>query len=389
MRRYLREMARGTRARRRAALAVAVVAAVGLLAVPTSGARQDLATTQVGLLPGSISAPAATTTTGSSTTTTGSVTTTTGLLTTTTGSVTTTGSAPAADPSQQLATTRRLSRVNAYVTYYGWYDNTPPGCSTAYAGCVNGNGSYAHPITFASDSKEFPVGTIVYYPTVEKYFKMRDDCSECDADWQGKGPDGGPLLHHIDLWIGGKGGKEWDVIRCEDALTQGLPNGTPLLTPLIVNPPANLPTSTQPLYDTSSNRCYGGARTQRSYGQYQNQRTHQCLGAGGTTPGSPVVAQPCSNNPTQNLAFDGAFFSVGKLCIAAKGQRLGSRLVFVACSGRRHQLWEIVTGGLISTIQQVACITDVNGTVELGSCKSSNRWNRWTFVASGRSAQVG
>jgi hypothetical protein len=30
---------------------------------------------------------------------------------------------------------------NAYVTYYGWYDNTPPGCGTAYSGCAGGTGT--------------------------------------------------------------------------------------------------------------------------------------------------------------------------------------------------------------------------------------------------------
>lgn len=348
MRRYLGERAGGPRVRLRAATAAAIVLAFCLLVGPASGAGEQRVTTA----PGFLSAPAMRAT-------------------------------PAMGP-RRLATTKHLASVDAYVTYYGWYDNTPPGCTTAYAGCAGGTGTYANPITFASDTKEFPVGTMIYYPTVEKYFKMRDDCSECDADWQGKGPDGGPLLRHVDLWLGGKGGKELDVIRCENALTQGMPNGAPLQTPLVVNPPPGLPTSTQPLFDTSTNSCYGGARTQRSYGHYRNQRTHECLGAGGTVPGSPVVAAPCSNGPTDNLVFDGAFLSIGKLCLAAKRQHFGSRLVFVACSGRSHQLWEIGTDGTITTIQQVACITDVNGTVELGSCKSGNRQNRWTFVSDSR-----
>jgi hypothetical protein len=288
---------------------------------------------------------------------------------------------------QPAAKAKRPVWVDAYVTYYGWYDNTPPGCSTAYAGCVTGTGTYADPITFASDSKEFPVGTILYYPTVEKYFRMRDDCSECDADWEGKGPDGGPRLRHVDLWIGGKGGKEWDVIRCEDALTQNTTSGAPLQTPVIVNPPSTLPTSTSPLFNSHSNSCYGGARTQKFYGRYQNKRTGQCLGAGGGTPGAPMVAGPCSNSSSQRLTFDGAFFTVGKLCLATRGQHFGARLLFVSCSGRRHQLWEIGTGGVIATIQQVACITEVNGTVQLGSCRTKGS-NQWTFVSDGRAAST-
>ncbi|MGH3155575.1 MAG: hypothetical protein ACRDNF_03200 [Streptosporangiaceae bacterium] len=59
------------------------------------------------------------------------------------------------------------------------------------------------------------------------------------ADWSNPhgGPDGGPGLHHVDLWIGGMDADEFDVIDCEDALTQGKPNGAPLLTPVEVNPP--------------------------------------------------------------------------------------------------------------------------------------------------------
>jgi hypothetical protein len=134
--------------------------------------------------------------------------------------------------------------VEVYTTYYGWFDNTPPGCATAFSACAHGNGTYKHPITFASDKNEFPVGTILYYPTIEKYVVMGDDCEECDEDWSGKGPDGGPHFHHVDLWIDGKGGNEFDVINCEDGLTQGLPDGSPLQTPFIVDPPANMPVST-------------------------------------------------------------------------------------------------------------------------------------------------
>ena len=281
--------------------------------------------------------------------------------------------------------------IDAYVTYYGWYDNTPPGCATAYAGCTGGRGTYSDPITFASDTREFPVGTIVYYPTVQKYFRMRDDCSECDADWRGKGPDGGPRLRHLDLWIGGKGGSEWDVIRCEDALTQAMPSGRPLLTPVIVNPPANLPTSTQQLFNTRTDQCFGGARSQTIYGRYQNQRTSECLTDSGSTSGATVVTAPCSStDPRQDLAFDGAFFTVGRMCLTARSQHYGSRLLFETCSGHRRQLWETGSSGTISTVQQLACINVVNGIVALGSCRtaSSNRGNQWTFLADGRSSQT-
>ena len=232
-----------------------------------------------------------------------------------------------------VATAFAPKGVDAYVTYYGWYDNTPPGCATAYSGCAKGTGTYKDPITFASYTKEFPVGTIIYYPTIEKYFVMGDSCQECQADWNGKGPDGGPHLYHLDLWIGGKGGNEYDVINCEDGLTQGLPpNGAPLLTPLILHPPSDLPVSTEPVFDAHTNHCFGGAQTETSYGRYENKKTAKCLEdkSDSTTSGSPVVAAPCNTSEAEDLAFDGAFFTVNKLCLQAKGSSFGSTRV---CSG--------------------------------------------------------
>jgi hypothetical protein len=103
-----------------------------------------------------------------------------------------------------------------------------------------------------------------------------------------------------------------------------------------------------------------------------------------------VVIAPCGRAPDQILTFDGAFLTAGKLCLATSGQHIGARLVFVTCSGRKHQLWEFGTGGTIATIQQVACITEVNGIVQLGNCRttSSNRGNQWIFVPGAKPAQT-
>ncbi|HEV2638789.1 MAG TPA: hypothetical protein VGX23_26815 [Actinocrinis sp.] len=92
-----------------------------------------------------------------------------------------------------------------WLTFYGWYDNTPPGCATASGGCAGGTGTYSDPITFATDKSEAPTGTIIWVPRVGKYFVMADDCTECDQDWSGQGPDGGPKMWHFGLWLGGQG----------------------------------------------------------------------------------------------------------------------------------------------------------------------------------------
>jgi hypothetical protein len=282
------------------------------------------------------------------------------------------------------AAAKQPTAVEVYATYYGWYDNTPPGCATAYSGCAGGNGTYQHPITFASDKQEFPVGTILYYPTIEKYVVMGDDCQECDQDWSGNGPDGGPHLHHVDLWIGGKGGNEFDVINCEDALTQGLPNGAPLLTPFIVNPPPNMPVSTEQLFNSGTNHCFGGATTSATDGQYKNAKSGTCLEDPGDSakPGTPAQLAPCNTSAAETIAFDGAFFVVNQLCLQTESGKPGAAITFTTCNGNDRQQWEINSNGTISWIQFSRCIADVSGKVELASCTSAAA-DRWDFSSTG------
>jgi Ricin-type beta-trefoil lectin domain len=299
--------------------------------------------------------------------------------------VTSASSASTSAASKTAAATAKAKQpkeVEVYATYYGWYDNTPPGCATAYSGCARGSGTYAHPITFASDKKEFPVGTILYYPTIEKYVRMGDDCQECDEDWSGKGPDGGPRLHHVDVWIGGKGGNEFDVINCEDGLTQGMPNGSPLLTPFIENPPANLPVSTEPLFNSRTNHCFGGATTSTSYGRYKNAKSGKCLAdpANSSRSGTPAKLARCSTSAAENIAFDGAFFVRGKLCLQTQTGKIGSAIKFATCNGNDRQQWEINPNGTIAWIQYARCISDVTGKVELSKCTSRGA-DRWRFTS--------
>jgi hypothetical protein len=318
-----------------------------------------------------------------------------GLVATSTTSGASTAAARSAITAASGSTTHTTARgtataagksraVRVYATYYGWFDNTPPGCATAFSGCAGGNGTYKHPITFASDSKEFPVGTILYYPTVEKYVVMGDDCEECDQDWSGKGPDGGPKFHHLDIWIGGKGGNEFDVINCEDGLTQGLPSGAALQTPFIVNPPANMPVSTEPLFNSHTNHCFGGATTSATHGRYKNVKSGKCLVDPSDSGKSGIRARvaPCSTRAAENLTFDGAFFVVHKLCLQTDGSKLGAAIRFATCNGNDRQQWEINPNGTIAWIQISRCIADVAGKVEFAKCTSAAS-DRWTFTSEG------
>lgn len=292
--------------------------------------------------------------------------------------------ATAAPAHATAAAAKRPRQVNVWATYYGWFDNTPPGCATAYSGCAHGTGTFKNPITFASDKKEFPVGTILYYPTIEKYIRMGDDCEECDEDWAGKGPDGGPHFHHLDVWIGGKGGNEFDVINCEDGLTQGLPNGAPLLTPFIENPPANMPVSTEPLFNSRTNHCYGGATTSATHGRYKNLKSGKCLAdpAFSAKSGTRAEVAPCSRKFAEKIAFDGAFFVVHNLCLETEGSKPGAAIEFKTCNGNDRQQWEVNPNGTIAWIQFSRCIADVSGKVKLARCTSAKS-DRWAFTSEG------
>jgi hypothetical protein len=273
---------------------------------------------------------------------------------------------------------------NAYVTYYGWFDNTPPGCATAYSGCARGIGTFSHPITLASDKDEFPVGTIIYYPTVEKYFVMGDSCGECTQDWSNPngGPDGGPGLHHVDLWIGGKGANEFDAIDCEDALTQGKPDGAPLLTRVEVNPPSNLPVSTEALFNGKTNKCFGGMTVSTTFGQYANGGSGDCITDPGTAAGTRADAAKCTGAADQDLAFNGAFFTINKLCLnAVSGAgKVGSKLDYAHCSGGPNEQWEINANGTITTIQVGLCISQSGTGLELAKCTTAAS-EKWTFTS--------
>jgi hypothetical protein len=137
------------------------------------------------------------------------------------------------------------------VTLYGFPDNSPPGAGIAFPQIhsqAGGTGTFDDPVTYATDQNELAPGTIVYYGFLHRYFIMEDDCVECDQDWEGQGPDGGPNFNHIDLWVGGEGGDANAVINCEDALTQ---QGD-----VTLNPSSDLPVDTTPLFDSSTNTCY-------------------------------------------------------------------------------------------------------------------------------------
>ena len=90
--------------------------------------------------------------------------------------------------------------VKAFMTLYGWADNSPPGAGIAHP-CrhqtAGGVGTYANPITFATDVNELGWCQVIYVPYMKRYFVHEDECSQCDANWKSS------HLYRFDMWAGG------------------------------------------------------------------------------------------------------------------------------------------------------------------------------------------
>jgi hypothetical protein len=142
--------------------------------------------------------------------------------------------------------------LSLYVTFYGWADNSPPGDAIAYAksdgyptvhDVAGGTGTYADPITFATDKAELAPGTRVYLPFAQKYAIMEDDCVECDSDWKSS------QKRHIDIWMNSSG-SEMDsaLLDCEDQWTMSAAT-------VEISPPQGRTVVTAPLFDPATNTC--------------------------------------------------------------------------------------------------------------------------------------
>jgi hypothetical protein len=126
--------------------------------------------------------------------------------------------------------------TTAYTTGYGYWDNTPPG-STIISNPVlhqsaGGTGTWQDPVTIAVghsisdgvDTLDYPAGTRMYIPALEKYFIVEDACGDGDT------PQNIPC-HNIsrvgrrgatvwfDVWIGGASGSNSDSRQCQATLT--------------------------------------------------------------------------------------------------------------------------------------------------------------------------
>jgi hypothetical protein len=150
------------------------------------------------------------------------------------------------------ASAQSPSDVTAFMTLYGWADNSPPGPGIAHpcpgrSGMAGGTGTFSDPVTFATDVNELGWCQVIYVPYMKRYFVHEDECSECDNNWNAL------HLYRFDMWAGGDANSrkkpEKKTLRaCESTWTRGNSVTEPNNPTIIVDPPSNLPVTTAPIF---------------------------------------------------------------------------------------------------------------------------------------------
>lgn len=151
--------------------------------------------------------------------------------------------------------------VKAFMTLYGYADNSPPGRAIAHP-CLHhvagGRGTYANPVTFATDVREIGWCQRIYVPYMKRYFIHEDECSECDHDWTAL------RLYRFDMWAGGDANSTSNpekavLLACEAALTRDNSPRDPGNPRIIVNPRRGLPVTTAPIF-SALGRCWHASK---------------------------------------------------------------------------------------------------------------------------------
>jgi hypothetical protein len=136
------------------------------------------------------------------------------------------------------------STIDHLVTFYGWPDNDPAGNGIAYPGLhahAAGTGTFADPITFATDPTEYAPGTVLFVPYLKRYVVMEDSCAACITDWKsGK--------RHIDIWLNSDGRLDSQVLACENSLTMDRAG-------VELAPPPDRAVDATPLFDPDTGKC--------------------------------------------------------------------------------------------------------------------------------------
>jgi len=160
-------------------------------------------------------------------------------------------------------TTTSGTSIQAYVTGYSYWDNTPPGSADISHPVIHskagGTGTYADPITVAvghsiingQDILDWPAGTRWYIPNLRKYLIVEDTCGDGNTPQNGPCHTGYPSSAStwLDVWVGGANGTESGSDACMDAITD--------VHKVIKDPPSNLAVVSGDIYKPPCATQYG------------------------------------------------------------------------------------------------------------------------------------
>ncbi len=130
-------------------------------------------------------------------------------------------------------TTQAAQTLQAYVTGYSYFDNTPPGSPAIAYPVIHqtaaGTGTFADPITVAvghsfatgRDVLDWPAGSKFYVPNLRRYFIVEDVCGDGGTPQNGPCHTGypAPATTWLDVWVDGRNGTSDGVNACMDAIT--------------------------------------------------------------------------------------------------------------------------------------------------------------------------
>jgi hypothetical protein len=156
------------------------------------------------------------------------------------------GHSPTSSPTS-TATAPAGQTKTGFITAYGAPDNDPPNSTAiAYENVrpgtgAGGVGTYENPITVAVPEGTYAPGTRIYVPHVDRYFIVEDLCGTSHSAPQG-------CTSVLDLWVGGVGDSEADVIKCEESLTR--------TAPFEVDPPQGRLVVSGPLFNSATDTCF-------------------------------------------------------------------------------------------------------------------------------------
>ncbi len=134
--------------------------------------------------------------------------------------------------------------LQAYLTGYSYWDNTPPGTVDIshpvrhrFAG---GMGTFSNPVTLAvghrivngEDILDFPAGTLFYLPRLRKYAMVEDTCGDGPSPQDGPCHTGKKGLIWLDIYVDGVSVDKAESDACMNAITG--------FQPIVMDPGPNM-----------------------------------------------------------------------------------------------------------------------------------------------------